>query len=57
MAYFIAGFILAWVLCSAYTHTMIAAECERLGGFFVNDKTYKCIAIEKQQSAKGEQGE
>lgn len=43
---FLLGFMLAWFLCSGYTHIMIATECERLGGFFVNKKTYKCIAIE-----------
>ena len=43
---FLLGFMLAWFLCSGYTHIMIATECERLGGFFVNKKTYKCILIE-----------
>lgn len=43
---FLLGFMLAWFLCSGYTHIMIATECERLGGFFVNKKTYKCISIE-----------
>lgn len=38
-------FIIGWALCSRYTHIMIATECERLGGFFVNSKTYKCHAI------------
>lgn len=42
---FLVGVIAAWVVCSGYTHVMIATECERLGGFFVNKKTYKCIAI------------
>lgn len=46
MGKFLLGFIIAWVLCHRYTHIMIASECERLGGFFVGDKTYKCVAIE-----------
>ena len=43
---FLLGFIIAWFLCSGYTHYMVAAECERLGGFFVGKKTYKCVLIE-----------
>lgn len=45
MGKFLLGFIIAWVLCHRYTHIMIASECEKLGGFFVGSKTYKCIAI------------
>lgn len=45
MVNFLLGFIIAWFICHIYTHQMIAAECERLGGFFVNSKTYKCTAI------------
>lgn len=26
-------------------HRTIARECERLGGFYVNNKTYKCTQI------------
>lgn len=39
------GCIVAWWICTAYTHVMIATECERLGGFFVNKKTFKCVAV------------
>lgn len=46
MGKFLLGFFIAWLLCHRYTHIMIAAECERLGGFFVDGKTYKCVAIE-----------
>ena len=45
MGKFLLGFIIAWALCHRYTHIMIASECEKLGGFFVNSKTYKCHAI------------
>lgn len=45
MGKFLLGFIIAWVLCHRYTHIMIANECERLGGFFVDGKTYKCHGI------------
>ena len=47
MANFLLGFILAWVICSGYTHTMIALECERLGGFFVGKKVFECVAVKK----------
>lgn len=39
------GGILAWWVCSNHTYQMIAAECERLGGFFSGKKTFKCVAI------------
>lgn len=45
MGKFLLGFVIAWALCHRYTHIMIANECEKLGGFFVGDKTYKCHAI------------
>ncbi|MBJ8477210.1 hypothetical protein [Acinetobacter bereziniae] len=45
MGEFLLGFIIAWALCHRYTHIMVASECERLGGFFVGSKTYKCILI------------
>jgi len=44
---FLLGFIVAWVICSWYTHIYVANECERLGGFFVGSKTYKCIEVKK----------
>lgn len=45
MGKFLLGLVIGWVLCHRYTHIMIASECERLGGFFVGSKTYKCVAI------------
>ncbi|MEG2445791.1 MAG: hypothetical protein RSA22_03825 [Acinetobacter sp.] len=45
MGKFLLGFVIAWVLCHRYTHILIANECEKLGGFFVGNKTYKCHAI------------
>lgn len=45
MVYFILGFIIAWLWSDSFTHHKIAAECERLGGFFVGSKTYKCYAV------------
>lgn len=54
MGYFLAGFIIAWFMCHSYTHHMIAAECKRLGGFFVGDTTYKCIAVENTTTSNKE---
>ena len=53
MGKFLLGFVIAWALCHCYTNIMIANECEKLGGFFVGDKTYKCHAIidSKQDSS------
>lgn len=53
---FLLGFIVAWSLCHAYTHIQVAAECERLGGFFVGKKVYKCVLVEdlKEQGMKHE---
>lgn len=45
MGYFILGFIIAWLWSDSVAHNKIAAECERLGGFFVGSKTYKCHQI------------
>lgn len=50
MGKFLLGFIIAWVLCHRYTHITIASECERLGGFFVNSKTYKCLVINDSET-------
>jgi hypothetical protein len=30
-----------WVLA----HKAVATECRRLGGFYVDDKTFKCVEI------------
>lgn len=47
------GGIVAWWICSNYTHQMIAAECERLGGFFLDNKTFKCVAIVDREVKTG----
>lgn len=33
-------------------HSTIAIECERLGSFYVGNKTYKCIEIIDAKDAK-----
>ena len=35
-----------WWIGYQHGHHQVAAECERLGGFFVGKKIYKCHAIE-----------
>ncbi|MCX5466530.1 hypothetical protein [Acinetobacter nematophilus] len=50
MGKFLLGFIIAWALCHRYTHIIVASECERLGGFFVGSKTYKCILISDSET-------
>ncbi len=45
MGYFILGFIIAWLWSDSVAHQKVVAECERLGGFFVGSKTYKCYAV------------
>ncbi|WP_049044364.1 hypothetical protein [Acinetobacter bereziniae] len=52
MGNFLLGFIIAWALCHCYTHIMIAAECEKLGGFFLGSKSYKCVAITDSKQDK-----
>lgn len=41
----LAGYHIGWRIA----HITVAAECERLGGFFVDRKTYKCVAIEPRK--------
>ena len=35
------GWLLGWL----HAHVTVAAECERLGGFYVGTKIYKCTAV------------
>lgn len=38
------GYQLGW----RAAHIWVARECERLGGFFVNDATYRCELVRKE---------
>lgn len=42
--------VVAYYLGYAVAHHTIAMECERLGGFFVGEKVYKCVAIESNKT-------
>lgn len=33
-------------------HHTVAAECERLGGFFVGQKVYKCHLVESREDGQ-----
>lgn len=51
MGWFIAGCLIAGVanfwLGYGVAHAEIAKECERLGAFYVGDKVFKCVKVEK----------
>ena len=38
---------IGWVIGWAHAHYTVAGECEKLGGFFVGKKIYKCTSIDK----------
>lgn len=58
MQYLIAGLIcgglLGYIFGWTGAHRTVATECERLGGFYVGSKVYKCSAVETHPH-KGEQ--
>lgn len=39
-----------WLGGWRYAHITIATECERLGGFFVDSKTYRCVEIQEEKN-------
>lgn len=45
----IAAFWLGYIAGCVQTHQVIADECDRLGGFYVGDKTYACKRVTKDQ--------
>ena len=48
MGALIVAMVVAFMMVTAYfngysnAHSTVATECERLGAFYVGDKTYKC---------------
>lgn len=38
------GYKWGWVAA----HITVARECEKLGGFYVNNKTYKCTEVKEE---------
>lgn len=49
LIFLLIGYRIGWE-CA---HVTVAAECERLGAFFVGKTTYKCTAIEKGERESG----
>tara|TARA_R110000822_G_scaffold301108_1_gene424774 strand:- start:4215 stop:4382 length:168 start_codon:yes stop_codon:yes gene_type:complete len=51
--FFVLNLILfSYFLGDAIAHSTIATECKRLGGFYVGNKTYKCVEIEHSEGKK-----
>lgn len=46
--------VVAYYLGFAVAHHTIAMECERLGGFFVGKKVYKCVGVENSKTKENE---
>jgi hypothetical protein len=44
IVFLVSAFVIAIAYQNGYTnaHSTVATECERLGAFYVGDKTYKC---------------
>lgn len=42
------GYFIGWGSGWKSAHISIAKECERLGGFFVKNKTFKCTEIKDE---------
>lgn len=42
------GYYFGWV----YAHITVAAECERLGGFYVGKKIYKCHLVQEADTTQ-----
>lgn len=45
-AYQAVGLLLAHYIGWARAHHTVADECERLGGFYVGSKTFRCVRVE-----------
>ncbi|WP_313082616.1 hypothetical protein [Pulveribacter sp.] len=50
---FLLGALCGWV----YAHGVIAAECERLGGFYVGTNIYECKRVDAPVNRKERQQE
>jgi hypothetical protein len=49
-AYQAAGLLLAYYIGWVRAHYTVAAECERLGGFYVGSKTFRCTKVEDSKA-------
>lgn len=41
------GYFAGWRVA----HKVVASECKRLGGFYVDSETFKCVAVEQIAAA------
>lgn len=41
----LSGYLFGW----SRAHTVVATECERLGGFYVGDKVFKCYQVDDRR--------
>lgn len=48
---FVIGLLISYRLGYEVAHSTIARECDRLGSFYVGDKTYHCTEIKEAGSA------
>lgn len=49
------GLLVGYRLGFEVAQLTVARECERLGGFYVKDKTYRCVEIVELSKAGGDQ--
>lgn len=43
LAVFIVIFSIGWYFGYAYAHLVVAVECDRLGGFYVGKRVFRCV--------------
>lgn len=48
MAGFLLGLIVGCTIAWIAAHACVASECEKLGGFYVGKKTFKCVEIKQE---------
>lgn len=48
LVFLIVGWLTGWRLA----HICVATECEKLGGFYVYGKVFKCVEIEQTKGGK-----
>ena len=46
------AYFLGFCIGKQYAHDTIATECEKLGGFFVGNRTFKCISVSESSDTQ-----
>jgi hypothetical protein len=44
------GLLVGYFVGYRYAHLYIAAECKRLGGFFVDSTIFRCVEVDGKQA-------